>query len=148
MSGETRNGRKWVSKMSSNVVDGNFSSLDLGQDSLTGLDRWLSREDVVEGIREDVQTKFGADKLHNFDNGQRMSLLVCLVTFLSEPGKFGFIEERKSAPDGRRLQSIMKFFHLFPDRALVDIEEGADRGIWNWVLSPIPQYATCMSILL
>jgi hypothetical protein len=103
-------------------------SLDIDRDSLTGLGRWVSGEDVVEGIREDVQNKFGADKLRNFDNGQRMSLLVCFVNCVSEPGKLRFIEERRSALDGRQLQSIMKFFHLFPDRTLVDIEEGADRG--------------------
>jgi hypothetical protein len=51
--------------MSSNVVDGNFSSLDVDRDGLTGPDRWVSGEDVVEGIREDIQTKFGADELRN-----------------------------------------------------------------------------------
>jgi hypothetical protein len=68
---------------------------------------------VVEGIREDVQTKFGADKLRNFHNGQKMPLLVCFVNFMSEPGMLGLIEERRSAPDGRQFQSIMKFFTCF-----------------------------------
>jgi hypothetical protein len=38
--------------MSSNVVDGNFMALDVDRDLLTGLDRWVSGEDVVKGIRE------------------------------------------------------------------------------------------------
>jgi hypothetical protein len=124
--------------MSSNVINGNFSSLDVDRDRPTGLDRWVSGEDVIEGIREDVQAKFGADKLRQWTKDVIARML---RKFVSEPGKLGFVEERRSVPDGRQLQSIMKFFHLFPDRALVDIGEGADRGIWNWILSPIPQYA-------
>jgi hypothetical protein len=41
--------------------------------------------------------------------------------------QFSFIEEGRSADDGGQLHSIAKFFHVLPDRTLVDSEQGSDQ---------------------